>query len=154
MKISWKVVIVPMFVAWLVIASGCDPSGEKEKRKNKVVTVAGIDLRDQDFPFRNGEIVSLKPDNVPAVIVGTDTNTYAKGQKPTGTYEVKYDADGEGYDIVKLVNVTTLAYFVRYPITKEHTKTHILDEDEPTKVLHYETTTVNWYEINEKIKVP
>jgi hypothetical protein len=100
-------------------------------------------LSHANMPFQPGDVVSLKPDGVPAVIVGVADDS------PKATYLVKYNSDG-GWQTLKFLKIEELTYIVRYPITKSHTKTHALNEDEPTKTLHYETIKVNWYEIDKK----
>jgi hypothetical protein len=150
-----KKVVLPQICLFIVVlctlpfVSGCkDYEKERREERSGKVVQQNLDLRSDDFPYKAGDVVLLKPDKVPAVIVKVWESC---GESPVGLYEVKYDPKGEKFTVVNFLNVTRFKCEVRYPITKIHTKTHIFDQDEPTVNLHYENRAINWYEIFEKI---
>ena len=141
-----KVAIIFLTIVSLGV-SGCDTEDVKEARKNQTF-IKDMALRSEDYPYCLGDVVSLKPDKTSAVIEAVASFI------PTGSYEIIYDSEGDSFTIIKLIAIKELKYNVRYPVKQEHTKTHILDQDEPTQTLHYQSSTVNWYEIYGKIETP
>tara|TARA_Y100000310_G_scaffold271105_1_gene285419 strand:+ start:4693 stop:5151 length:459 start_codon:yes stop_codon:yes gene_type:complete len=145
-----KIISIILLVVLVGVVAGCDGliNGERyEQRKDKTFREV-VRLQCSDYPYQVGEVIYLKPDKHRAVVERIDKEY---NSRPSGEYHVSYGHEGKKVVKKTLIRITQFNVVVRYQINQEHRKSHIFDQDEPTKILHYGERVVGWKTIFGKV---